>query len=58
MILGIGLWSFARVLVAGAGPVALENLALRHQLAVLQRSVSWPRLSRWDRILWVWLSCV
>jgi hypothetical protein len=45
MILGIGLWSFARVLVAGAGPVAIENLARRHQLAVLQRSVSRPRLS-------------
>jgi len=58
MILVIGLWSFVRVFVAGAGTVALENLALRHQLAVLQRSVSRPRLSRWDRILWVWLSGV
>jgi putative transposase len=32
--------------------------ALRHQLLVLQRSVTRPRLSRWDRILWVWLSRV
>jgi len=36
--------------------IALENLALRHQLGVLQRSVRRPRLARWDRILWVWLS--
>jgi putative transposase len=34
----------------------LENLALRHQLAVLQRSVNRPRLTRWDRVLGVWLS--
>jgi hypothetical protein len=31
-------------------------LALRHHLAVLQRSVNRPRLARWDRVLWVWLS--
>jgi hypothetical protein len=36
--------------------LALENLALRHQLAVLQRAVPRPRLRRSDRLLWVLLS--
>ena len=58
MILILGLWAFLRALFTGAAVVALENLALRHQLAVLQRSVPRPRLSRWDRLLWVWLSRV
>jgi hypothetical protein len=35
----------------------LENLALRHQIGVLQRSSrKRPRLTRLDRLLWVWLS--
>jgi putative transposase len=33
-----------------------ENLALRHQIVILQRSVKRPRLHRRDRIFWVWLS--
>jgi hypothetical protein len=34
----------------------LENLALRHQIGVLQRSVrKRPRLTAADRILWAWL---
>ncbi len=36
--------------------LAVENLALRQQLGVLQRSVKRPRLRRRDRILWVWPS--
>jgi putative transposase len=58
MILGIGLWTFLRAVLFGSAAIALENMALRHQLAVLQRSVRRPRLSRWDRVLWVWLSRV
>ena len=58
MIFVIGLWTFLRALLFGSAAVALENLALRHQLLVLQRSVARPRLSRWDRIFWVWLSRV
>ena len=34
----------------------LENLALRHQIGVLQRSVKRPKLTSTDRILWVSLS--
>jgi transposase InsO family protein len=33
----------------------LENLALRHQLGVLQRSVKRPKLTSSDRLLWAWL---
>ena len=36
--------------------LALEHLALRHQLAVLRRSAKRPRLTNRDRILWVILS--
>ena len=36
--------------------VAAENLALRHQLSVLRRERRTPRLSRWDRLLWVILA--
>jgi putative transposase len=37
----------------------LENLALRHQITVLQRSAKKrPPLQRADRLLWVWLSCI
>jgi hypothetical protein len=33
----------------------LENLARRHQLGVLRRSVKRPQLSFADRLLWTWL---
>ena len=33
----------------------LENLALRHQLSVLRRSVKRPKLTSADRLLWTWL---
>ncbi|OFW66495.1 MAG: hypothetical protein A2Y74_01875 [Actinobacteria bacterium RBG_13_63_9] len=36
--------------------VALENLALRQQLVVLTRSSRRPRLTRTDRLFWLWLS--
>ena len=36
--------------------LAAENMALRHQLAVLQRSVKRPKLRKQDRIFWSWLS--
>ncbi len=35
--------------------LALENLALRQQLAVLRRSAKRPRLRPRDRLLWVLL---
>ncbi len=36
--------------------LALENLALRQQLAVMHRSVKRPKLTRADRVFWVVLS--
>ena len=38
--------------------VALENLALRHQLAVYKKTVTRPKLRRSDRLFWVALSRV
>ncbi len=35
---------------------AIENLALRRQLSVLQRTVKRPLLGRTDRLLWVLFS--
>jgi hypothetical protein len=36
--------------------LALENLALRQQLAVYQRTVTRPKLRTTDRLFWAWLS--
>ena len=33
----------------------MENLALRHQLAVLRRSVKRPKVTSADRLFWAWL---
>ena len=35
--------------------LALENVALRHQLAVLKRSVTRPKIEDSDRIVWIML---
>ena len=56
MILLLGLWTFLRAMILGSAAVALENVGLRHQLAVLQRSVRRPQFHRWDRAFWVCLS--
>ncbi len=45
-----------RLLLQSRAALVAENLALRQQVAVLQRSVKRPRLHRRDRIFWVWLS--
>jgi hypothetical protein len=42
MILVLGAWAFVRALLGSSAAVTLENVALRHQLAVLQRSVGRP----------------
>jgi putative transposase len=56
MILVLGVWAFLCALLGRSTAVTLENIALRHQLMVLQRSSPRPRLRRQDRILWVCLS--
>ena len=52
------LGSLSRLLVSPANlrDIALENLALRQQLAVFKRKCPRPRLRRTDRLFWVWLS--
>ena len=42
----------------GVREIALENLALRQQLAVMKRQCARPRLRCVDRWFWVWLSSV
>src|SRR6266404_2684699 len=44
------------VLCGGHRQVALENLALRHQLAVYKKTVTRPKLRSSDRLFWVALS--
>jgi putative transposase len=56
MILVLGVWTFLRALLGHSTAVTIENIALRHQLMVLQRSIPRPRLRRQDRIFWVCLS--
>jgi len=45
-----------QALLANRAALAMENLALRQQLAVLERSVKRPALRHCDRIFWAWLS--
>ncbi len=50
------IWSFLGLLISAfktRRELALENLALRQQLAVLHRSIKRPRLSDVDRGFWV-----
>jgi putative transposase len=50
------LLAFVAVLFRSHASLHLENLALRHQLAVYQQTVHRPRLRLTDRLFWVWLS--
>ena len=49
-------WLFVRGFFAGRAALLAENLALRHQLAVLRRSVKRPKLRTRDRVFWIWPS--
>ncbi|MDP3936741.1 MAG: hypothetical protein Q8R92_01240 [Deltaproteobacteria bacterium] len=55
MVIAHMLLSFIRALFRNRDGLALENLALRQQLAILQRSVKRPLLRRRDRLFWVLL---
>ena len=50
--------SLTRLFFLSRAGLAAENLALRHQLIVLKRSVNRPRLRIRDRLFWVWLAKV
>ena len=45
-----------QLLLPSRRSLTLENLALRQQLAVYNRSVKRPRLGQIDHLFWVWLS--
>ncbi|MGA2616914.1 MAG: hypothetical protein ABSF26_04835 [Thermoguttaceae bacterium] len=47
---------FLRTFILGRAATAIENLALRQQVAVFKQSVKRPRLRPRDRIFWVLLS--
>ena len=42
-----------RLLIEDRQRLALENVALRHQLAVLKRSVKRPKIEDSDRMFWI-----
>jgi hypothetical protein len=50
------LLAFMASLVRSRISLSLENVALRHQLAVYQQTIHRPRLSPSDRVFWSWLS--
>ncbi len=50
------LWRALRVVVTSRANLVLENLALHHQVLILQRSVKRPKLHSLDRLFWVYLS--
>jgi hypothetical protein len=49
---------FLILLLSGQKQVALENLALRQQLAVFKRHVERPKMGRQDRLFWIALKSV
>src|SRR5215469_24354 len=52
------LFRFLRLLGSGHQAVALENLALRRQLAAFRRKRKRPILTEWDRLFWIGLARV
>ena len=44
-----------KAIFAGRAALVSENLTIRHQLSVLQRSSLRPKLRKRDRIFWAWL---
>src|ERR1700682_2225595 len=56
MSLVLALLGAARATLSTHTNLALENLALRQQLALLRHRSKRPRFGRLDRAFWVWLS--
>ena len=48
-------FEFLRLIFRSKQDIVLENLALRQQLVVQQRSIKRPKIRNTDRIFWVWL---
>src|SRR6266516_2767204 len=49
----LSLFRMILLLLGGYEQIALENLALREQLAIFQRSVRHPKIRLMDRVFWV-----
>jgi hypothetical protein len=47
------LFRFVRLLGSGHQSIAIENLALRLQVAAYKRKRRRPVLTQWDRLFWV-----
>jgi hypothetical protein len=52
----LSLFRFLRLLASGYQALAIENLALRRQLAAYRRKHTRPRLTRFDRWFWAGIS--
>ena len=50
------IFGILRLIFRGKQDIVLENLALRQQLIIQNRSIKKPNISNWDRIFWIWLS--
>ena len=50
------IFEFLRLMFRGKHDIVLENLALRQQLVVQQRSIIRSKIKNTDRIFWIWLS--
>lgn len=51
----LSIFRFARLLLSGHQAIAIENAALRLQLAAFQRKRKRPVLSHFDRVFWITL---
>jgi transposase InsO family protein len=49
-------WSLLHSALSSRQRLILQNIALRHQLAVLTRNPKRPKLKKTDRVFWSWLS--
>jgi putative transposase len=56
LVILLALFRFLRLLASGHQALAIENLALRRQLAAYRRKRTRPRLTRFDRWFWAGIS--
>jgi len=54
-VLALFVFRFVRLLFSGHQAVAIENAALRMQIAAFQRKRKRPLLTTWDRVFWITL---
>jgi transposase InsO family protein len=48
--------AFLATLFTSRRKLVLENMALRQQLVIQQRSIKRPKINKSDRLFWIWLS--